>query len=320
MPGSSFTEAVRQELAHLPLGTGVEVRAELVGLVRTAATLTVRGGLEPTPVVAVESASGAVARRAHALVLRRYRVRPELKVRAPDGVRHRARYAVVVTEHAGRLVRDLGVVDEHGHLVPDLPVGLLPGERIALLRGALLGGGSVSGPGRPAHLEVRVRDRGTAAQLAEVVTAVVGPGAGVPATGPVRVVVKSGQRIADLLARVGASAAYLALEEQHVRREVRGQATRLANADRANLTRTITASAAQVEAVERALAQHGWEALAPELREVALARLANPEASLRELGELLDPPVGKSAVHRRLRRLEALGKEPTTVEGEPWDP
>jgi cell division protein WhiA len=320
VPGSSFTEAVRQELAHRPIGTGVEVRAELVGLVRTAATLTLRGGPSPTPVVAVETASGAVARRAHALVLRRYRVRPALKIRAPDGVRHRARYAVVVTDGAGRLVRDLEVVDGYGHLVPDLPAGLLPGERVALLRGALLGAGSISGPGRPAHLEIRVRDRSTAAQLAEVVTAVVGPGASVPATGPVRVVLKSGRRIADLLARVGASTAYLALEEQHLRREVRGEATRLANADRANLTRTIAASAAQVAAVERAVARYGWEALAPELREVALARLANPEVSLSELGELLDPPVGKSAVHRRLRRLDALGKRVTTDEGEPRDP
>lgn len=320
MPAASFTEAVRQELAHLPLGTGVEVRAELAGLVRTAATLTVRGGPEPTPVVTFATASGAVARRAHALLLRRYRIRPELKVRAPGGVRHHARYAVVVTEGAGRLVRDLGVVDDHGHLVPDLPPGLLPVEGGALLRGALLGGGSVSGPGRAAHLEIRVTDRGTAAQLAEVVTDLVGTGALVPSTGPVRVVLKSGRLIGAVLARVGATSAYLALEEQQLRREVRRDATRLANADRANLSRTIAASAAQVAAVERAVALHGWDTLDPELRDVALVRLANPEASLAELGELLDPPVGKSAVHRRLRRLDALSKAATTDEGEPDGP
>lgn len=312
----SFTEAVRQELANLPLGTGVEVRAELLGLVRTTATLTVRGGPAPTPLVAFETASGAVARRAHALVVRRYQARPELRVRGTDGVRHRPRYAVIVTTGAGRLVRDLEVVDDHGHLLSVLPSGLLPSERLALLRGALLGAGSVSGPGRAAHLEIRVQDRAIATQLAELVTAVVGAGAGVPSTGPVRVVLKSGRHIGELLASVGASAAYLALQEQQLRREVRGEATRLANADRANLTRTITASAAQVASVERAVARHGWEALDTELREVALARLANPEASLAELGALLDPPVGKSAVHRRLRRLDELGKPATTDEGE----
>jgi DNA-binding protein WhiA len=320
VPARSFTEAVRQELAQLPLGTGVEVRAELAGLVRTAATLTVRGGPEPTPVISVETASGAVARRAHALVLRRYRVRPELRVRAAGGVRHGARYAVLVTAGAGRLVRDLGVVDDHGHLTPDLPSGLLPVERPALLRGALLGAGSVSGPGRAPHLEVRLRDRTTARQLAEVVTAMAGPGAGVPATGPVRVVLKSGRLIAAVLAGVGATTAYLALEEQQLRRELRGEATRLANADRANLVRTIDASAAQAEAVERAIARCGWDGLDPALRGVALARLANPEASLAELGALLDPPVGKSAVHRRLRRLEELGEVPDTDERVPDGP
>jgi DNA-binding protein WhiA len=318
VPGS-FTEAVRQELASLPLGTGVEVRAELIGLVRATATLTVRGGPMPTPVVAFETASGAVARRTHALLLRRYQDRPELRVRSGEGVRHRARYAVVVTASAGRLVRDLGVVDDHGHLRSALPPGLLPGERIALLRGVVLGAGSVSHPGRPPHLELRVRDRIGAGHLAELITSVVGPGAGVPSTDPVRVVLKSGGQIAELLARVGASAAYLALQEQQLRRQVRGEATRLANADRANLTRTIAASAAQVDAVERAVARHGWTVLDTELREVALARLANPEASLAELGALLDPPVGKSAVHRRLRRLEELGKPVTTDEREPED-
>ncbi|MFP4148102.1 MAG: DNA-binding protein WhiA [Nitriliruptoraceae bacterium] len=319
MPGT-FTTAVRQELAQLPLGSGVEVRAELLGLVRTIATLAVRGGPDPTPVVVFETAEGAVARRVHALLLRRYRLRPELRVRSGEGVRHQARYAVAVTASAGRLVRDLGVVDDHGRLEPHLGTGLLPSERPALLRGAVLGAGSFSAPGRPAHLEIRVRHRVTATDLAAVLAEVVGPGPSVPTSGPTRVVLKSGRRIGALLAAVGATSAYLALEEQQVRREVRAEATRLANADRANLARTVTASAAQAEAVTRAIERHGWDGLEPELREVALTRLANPEASLAELGALLDPPVGKSAVHRRLRRLEELGDRGATDEGEPVDP
>jgi DNA-binding transcriptional regulator WhiA len=63
--------------------------------------------------------------------------------------------------------------------------------------------------------------------------------------------------------------------------------------------------------VEAAIANVGWDALDDDLRGVALARLANPGASLAELGELVDPPVGKSAVHRRLKRLEALAARPS---------
>jgi DNA-binding protein WhiA len=91
-----------------------------------------------------------------------------------------------------------------------------------------------------------------------------------------------------------------------LRHEVRSAATRLANADAANVRRTIDAASAQVADVERVIERLGWDALDEDLRGVALARLANPMASLAELGELCDPPLSKSAIHRRLQRLRTL--------------
>ena len=85
-----------------------------------------------------------------------------------------------------------------------------------------------------------------------------------------------------------------------------GEAVRLANADQANLRRSVTAAVAQVAAVERAVARVGWEGLPADLAEAAAARLAHPDATLAELGALLDPPRAKGAVLARLRRLEAL--------------
>jgi cell division protein WhiA len=123
-------------------------------------------------------------------------------------------------------------------------------------------------------------------------------------------VVKSGATIGELLTTMGATGAFLAWDERRLRRQLRSDATRLANADAANLRRTIDAAAMQVRAVETVVAELGWEALDEPLRAVALARLANPEASLSELGELVDPPVAKSVVHRRLRRLEELAAGP----------
>jgi cell division protein WhiA len=126
-----------------------------------------------------------------------------------------------------------------------------------------------------------------------------------------RVVVKSGATIGELLTTMGATGAFLAWDERRLRRQLRSDATRLANADAANLRRTIEAAATQVRTVETVVAQVGWERLEEPLRAVALARLANPEASLSELGELIDPPVAKSVVHRRLKRLEDLADRQT---------
>ncbi len=307
MQATSFTEVVRQELSRQPLGTPEDLRAELVGLARTAGHLTLPGGGRD-PELSLVTGSGAVARRAHGLLVTRYGLRPDLKVRARSGVRHAARYALVLAEAGGEVAVDLGILDREGRLRRGPTLDRVTGQATAVVRGALLGGGSVSRPGRDAHLEIGVTEPDVAAALAGLLSEIVGSPGTVSTSGRPRVVVKSGERIAALLAALGATRAYLEVEERRLRRQLRGEANRLANADRANLRRTIEASAAQVRTVEEAIERHGWEGLEEPLREVALARLANPEATLTELGSLLDPAVGKSAIHRRLARLEALAR------------
>jgi cell division protein WhiA len=307
--GASFTDAVRQELARCPIGEDDEVRAELAAILRLAGSLTLGGGggegSRSRRTLEVATMSGAVARRTFGLLQHRFGVRPELLVRAPAGVRRRSTYGVRVPG-AGPIARDLGVLDADGRPLADPPPHLEGGPRDAYLRGAVLAAGSLSAPGRPPHLEVAVRSRSYADGLAELIREAVGGTATATGDERPRVVLKSGATIGELLAAVGAVDARTIWEDRRTRRRLRNDANRLANADAANLRRTIEAASAQVRAVERVVGARGWEALDDELRAVALARLANPAASLTELGELVDPPIGKSAVHRRLRRLEDL--------------
>jgi cell division protein WhiA len=312
----SFTEAVRQELAGLPVGSDAQAHAELGGLVRVTGSLTRSGG-DPRFGLELTTTSGAVARRAFGLVQHRYGLRPELLVRAPGGVRRRSVYGVRLGVGADRVARDLEVVDAAGRPRDGLMADLTGTRAIAYLRGVLIGSGSISGPGRPPHLELSVGSEATGRALAGLLRDLVGGGAIAVDGQRTRVVVKSGERIGELLAATGATRAFLTWDDRRLRRQLRVAATRLANADAANLRRTIDAAQHQVQAVERALQLHGWDALDEPLRAVALARLANPSASLAELGELIDPPIGKSAVHRRLRRLEALAGE--AAEGAPGD-
>jgi DNA-binding protein WhiA len=309
-PGAGFTERVRQELARLPLTDLHEQRAELAALLRLGGVLHLHAPEPPEGRLSIEvvTTSGAVARRVFGLLQSLYHLRAELRVRAPGGVQRQRSYAVVVATEAERIGRDTGLLDRAGRPDPDLPAAIVaPADAAAAyLRGALLATGSISGPRRAPHLEIVTASDRLAEQLAALgrrvldrtVTAVLGERP--------RVVLKSGEAIGELLAAVGASGAFLAWDEQRLRRSLRNQANRLANADAANLRRTIDAAAAQTAAVEAVIEQVGWDGLDPELRDIALARLANPAASLAELGELCDPPVGKSSVHRRLRRLLAL--------------
>lgn len=303
MESRGYTERVRQELAVRPLGSLEEVRAELAAIVRFAGVLRLSGGRAAVEVV---TPSGPVARRTFALLVAAEGVRPEVRVRVPGGLQRHRTFRLGLGAEARRVATALGVLDPEGRPTTDLRVPRRRAEVLAMTRGALLACAAISGPGHAPHLEFTVAGEEAAHGLAALVDRAIGGGAQLVAGTRYRVVVKSGARIGELLAAAGATAAFLEFDDRRLRRQLRGDANRLANADGANLRRSVEASSVQLAAVERVVAELGWEGLADPLRAVALARLANPEASLAELGALVDPPVSKSAVHRRLRRLEEL--------------
>ena len=123
------------------------------------------------------------------------------------------------------------------------------------------------------------------------------------------VYLKGQSEITDMLSIFGAQSARFAMEDAYIRKELRNNANRAVNCDSANVQRAVTAASRQTEAIERVLAAKGRESLPPALRETAALRLAHPEMSLEELGRLCDPPVGKSGVNHRLRKLEIMARE-----------
>lgn len=298
----SFTEAVKQELARTALPTpSAGGTVELAWTLRCGGAL-VRSGTPVRSALVLETTSGAAARRAFALLHEGHGRRPALQVRAAGGVRRRTTFALRVEDDADGLAHELGLLDGSG--LP-APARVDPDHPTAALRGALLAAGSVTDPGRDPHLEIACHEATSAAALATIAErAVDGRFTIVDAESRrPRVVVKSGATITTLLDLLGAHEAATRWSEQRDRRRLRADATRLANADGANLARSVRAAAAQVEAVERLVAAHGWDGLEEELRGVALARLTSPEASLAELGQLTDPPSSRTTVHRRLVRL-----------------
>jgi len=320
--GIQFTVRVKEELAALRPAAPAERRALLAALLRFAATLHIGGTVGPRLTLVLATESGGVARLAFWLLHAGYEVRPDLRVRGRGALAPRARYEVVLDERVERVLAHVGILDGQGRLAYGIPGALVRGREAAacFARGAFLGRGSITAPTRQPHLEVGAPEERAAHDLAAVLTrlglpARAGararpvPGAGVDEAH--RVVVKGGEAIGRALVTMGARDAYLTWEDGRIRREVRGEAVRLANADQANLRRSVAAAMAQAAAVEEVVARLGWEALPGELAVVAALRLAHPHATLSELGALLDPPRSKGAVLARLRRLEALaGKDP----------
>jgi cell division protein WhiA len=306
----TFTHEMREELAHLPVPPACCARAELRAALRFGGAFRRSGGDRAGFGLALETTSGAVARRLHAALRREVIGPPEIHVLEAGGLQDARRYRLVLAADAAPALRTLGVLDDAGRPSQEVPGPLArPGcDRTAYLRGALLVAGSVAAPDKEAHLEILTPSWELAEGLAALLRAAGADGARASAhRGSSRVVVKSGRQVADLLASAGAHTAFLTYDQGRLRRELRGAANRAANADRANVARAVAASSRQARGIEQVIEQVGWDALDDELRAVALARIANPEATLAELGALLNPPVGKTTVHRRLQRLLALG-------------
>ena len=321
-----FTSAVRLELASLPVPSEREARAELAGMLlvgvdgaRIGRMVRELAGLRPgdlplarlcdDELLRVDVPSSAVARRAMALVQRALGLRPRLTAisttaRRPHGPAYRVTVPVsaVREREAGRGPRSTM------RAAPD-PAEDLDTETASLLRGVVLLGGSFSSPDRPVHVELSGVPDGLAPLLIAALEQLV-PGCRAVHDGlRGRIVVKSGATTADLLAALGATRAFLTFDDRRLRRQLRGEANRLANADAANLARVARSAGGQVDAIERAVAREGWDVFERDLRDVALARLANPSASVSELAELLAVP--RATLHRRLARIEEVARGAT---------
>jgi DNA-binding protein WhiA len=292
----SLSEDLRNELAAIAPERDCDRLAELSGLAHTAGSLHLRGRGEIG--LHLDLASPAAARRAFSL-LRELGLTSEIRTYQRRAFGRETRYQVHVegTGRALEVLREAGI----GSAALDRPPKRVVARaccRAAYLRGALLGGGTLSGPRSP-HLEVRTAGLDGAAFVAEVAERA-GVQLHVLDKGRHAVAYAKGSTpIADALAAAGANAAVLALEEHVVMADTRARANRLANADHANLVRTSRAARAQI----RAIKQLELDELPQELAEIGRLRLRYPSLSLRELALRCSPPATKSAAQRRLARL-----------------
>lgn len=209
------------------------------------------------------------------------------------------------------VLKTLKLVDDNRQLVTgDAPVDgtLLKNTccRRAFLRGVFLCSGSVSNPEKGYHLEFVLTGEDFAKQLCQIIQ-----GFQVEARITKRkkytiVYVKEGEGIVDLLNVMGAYVSLMDLENLRILKEINNSVNRQVNCETANINKTVAAASKQVEDILRIRKYYGFDKLSKQLLEMAQVRLENPEIPLKELGEMLDPPVGKSGVNHRLRKLSEI--------------
>lgn len=179
----------------------------------------------------------------------------------------------------------------------------------AFLRGAFLSGGSVTDPGKRYHLELSTTHykvgRETHALMLELDLKPKETERG----GNIVLYFKQSDYIEDFLTTIGAPVCAMGIMEARVEKELTNGVNRRVNCETANLTKVVDAAQEQIAAIRRLRQCGKFEALPEKLRTTAQMRMDNPEATLTELSEMMNPPVTKSAMNHRMRKLIALAKE-----------
>lgn len=179
----------------------------------------------------------------------------------------------------------------------------------AFLRGVFLASGSISDPRKSYHFEIVCHTKAQAEQIKEILEFFEGEPKIVRRNQRYVLYLKEGSQIVDSLNVMEAYVSLMNLENIRIEKEMRNSINRQVNCETANINKTVTAAVRQIQDIELIRDTGGLERLPENLYEMAVCRLENPDTPLKDLGQLLDPPVGKSGVNHRLRKLSQLADQ-----------
>ena len=204
--------------------------------------------------------------------------------------------------HAIKLIDEEGVLHDLRDRVSPMIVDEYCCRR-AFVRGAFLCIGSMSDPNKGYHLELVCNNQKQAEQIQEILFLFELDAKIIVRKKYFVVYIKEGSHIVDFLGICKARVALMNLENLRIVKEMRNSINRKVNCETANIAKTVNAAAKQIDDIIFIRDYVGFSKLSDSLREMAQVRLEHPEAALKELGQYLDPPVGKSGVNHRLRKL-----------------
>lgn len=244
-----------------------------------------------------------VAKKCYMLVKRVLRCVPDVSVSG----KHSYGVYVLDNEDAENLMKVIRVMDG-ALLVADSLIDRQCCKR-AFLRGVFLATGVVTNPKSGYHLELVAGSRGRATRIQEIIGVF---GLEVKTTtrkGKYIVYMKDSASIVDFLNVMGAHVALMEFENVRIWKEMRNSVNRQVNCETANIRKTVSAASRQTADIQYIHDTIGFGELSENLAQIARVRLENPEVTLKELGEMLDPPVGKSGVNHRLRKLSEIAND-----------
>ena len=308
----SFSSDCKEELCRVPCEKSCCRLAELAALYLCLGSLSLLGHGRLTVRFTVESA--AIARRIYRLIQQETGITAQLQyvTRARFGGTREYVLTIGPADAPALLARfDMVTSGDSPMLLSTIPRFRLTRVccRHAFLRGAILGCGTLVNPENAYHLAFLVKDDTLKRSVGKCLQSLDVPVKQTQRKHAVSLYIKQSEHIITILTATGAHMAVTTLESTLVKRQVMGNVNRAMNCDYANLKKQMTAGTEQIREIERLLQSEQFASLSPGLQEIARLRLASPDLSLAELGQRMNPPISKSGVNNRMRRLMQIARE-----------
>ncbi|MBS3970205.1 MAG: DNA-binding protein WhiA [Clostridia bacterium] len=305
----SFTKKVKDEMARIDDGEKCCQLAELKSLIMMAGNVHIDADYHLS--LTLETENPAIARRAYRLAKNLFNLQHEVSVKRRARLKKSTLYVVRLLPQIGtkKAFKTLGIeLTPKGYeLKWDSDIFRKRCCHRSYLRGVFLGSGSVSNPEQKTyHLEIIVKDPTHYKIICELMRNFGLNPKSFMKRKNYMIYLKESEQIVDFLNIIGAHAALLSFEGTRVKKEVRNRVNRLVNCETANLNKTVDAAIKQVEAIRLLERNLGLDKLPAGLEKIACLRLENPDLSLKELGELMNPVISKSGVNHRMRRLQKM--------------
>ena len=308
----SFSREVKEELSRqMP-------SARHCCIAETAAIISLCGHVKISSQdrfsVKIHTENIAVARKYFTLLKKTFNIVAEITIRQNAYLKKGRTYTITVNNHEEALkVLTTCKLLEHGDIVENMSINdntviMNSCCKRAFVRGAFIASGSISTPEKFYHFEIVCNSYDKAVQLSDLIKSFDIESKIVERKKYFVVYIKDGAGIVDILNVMEAHVALMNLENVRILKEMRNSVNRKVNCETANLNKTVAAAVKQTMDIKYIQDTVGLSILPEALRQLAEVRLENPDVSLKELGALLDPPVGKSGVNHRLRKISEISK------------
>lgn len=310
----SFSIKVKNELAnHISNATHCRI-AELAALISMCGSVIIDENNNYK--IRIKTETQPTAETIKKLLWKTFKVDVDISTRENAYSKVGRTYTLLVGDHqqalkilqATKLINENNEIGENFSITNNIVIMKDCCKR-AFIRGAFMAAGSISDPNKSYHFEIKCNSEKKAKQLIELLENYNIDGKMVARKGGYVVYIKEGEGIVDVLNVMEAHVSLMEMENVRILKGMSNYYNRQVNCETANIKKTVATSVRQIDDIDFIIQNKGIDYLPEKLQDIAWVRKENPDASLQELGEMLDPPLGKSGVNHRLRKICQIAQE-----------